>query len=172
MLRPALKSSVLAGLRRRACWTCLNDLARTNACGTSTNALAGAVHDGVYVAQVHVPTPLGDVMGVADVVSELRTFAAHFTYACHIRFLGTVLLCTRTGRMPLGSKATSWFEEKAELSYEVQVYWIPAALGNHSTVRSSSATELLPVSASAISSSRFRIPTARATPSAPSTASA
>ena len=34
-------------------------------------------------AQIDVPAPLGHVMGVADVVSKLRPFAAHFTYLCH-----------------------------------------------------------------------------------------
>jgi hypothetical protein len=44
----------------------------------------GAAHNRAYRAQVDVPAPLGDVMGVTYVVSELRTFAAHFTYACHL----------------------------------------------------------------------------------------
>src|SRR6185312_9142169 len=33
--------------------------------------------------QVHVPTPFGDVVGVADPIAELRAFAAEFTHACH-----------------------------------------------------------------------------------------
>ena len=39
---------------------------------------------GANRAQIHVPAPLGDVMGVADIVSKLRPFAADFAYACHL----------------------------------------------------------------------------------------
>jgi hypothetical protein len=34
-------------------------------------------------AQVNVPAPLGNVVGVADVVPELRPFAADITNLCH-----------------------------------------------------------------------------------------
>jgi len=34
-------------------------------------------------AQIHVPAPLGDIVGVADVVAELRPFTANITYLCH-----------------------------------------------------------------------------------------
>jgi len=42
-----------------------------------------SLNDRAHRAQVHVPSPFGDVMGVADIVSKLRPFAAHFAYACH-----------------------------------------------------------------------------------------
>ena len=42
------------------------------------------MNDGANRAQVYVPTPLGHVMGVADIVSKLRPFAADFAYACHL----------------------------------------------------------------------------------------
>ena len=42
------------------------------------------LHYRAHRAQIHVPAPLGDVMGVADIVSKLRPFAAHFAYACHV----------------------------------------------------------------------------------------
>src|SRR6185312_6375983 len=41
------------------------------------------LHDCAHRPQIHVPAPFGDVMGVADIVSKLRPFAAHFAYACH-----------------------------------------------------------------------------------------
>jgi hypothetical protein len=43
-----------------------------------------AAHNRAYSAQIDVPAPFRDVMGVADVVSKLRPFAAHFTYPCHL----------------------------------------------------------------------------------------
>jgi hypothetical protein len=43
-----------------------------------------ALDDSADGAQIHVPAPLGDVVGVTDIVSELRPFAAHFTYTCHV----------------------------------------------------------------------------------------
>jgi hypothetical protein len=42
-----------------------------------------SIHLGVHRAQIDVPAPLGDVMGVADMVSRLRLFAADFTLLCH-----------------------------------------------------------------------------------------
>ena len=43
-----------------------------------------SLHDRANGAQIYVPAPLSDVVGVADIVSKLRPFAAHFTYACHL----------------------------------------------------------------------------------------
>jgi len=43
-----------------------------------------AVHNGPDTLQVHVPTPLGYVVGVADLVAKARSFAANFTYSCHL----------------------------------------------------------------------------------------
>ena len=37
----------------------------------------------VHWTQVHVPAPLADVVGVADVVAKARAFAANLTYSCH-----------------------------------------------------------------------------------------
>ena len=47
------------------------------------NSLARAVYDRADGAQVHVPTPLRHVVSVADVISKLRSLAAHIAYACH-----------------------------------------------------------------------------------------
>jgi len=43
-----------------------------------------SLNDGANRAQVHVPASFCDVMGMADVVSKLRPFAADFAYACHL----------------------------------------------------------------------------------------
>jgi hypothetical protein len=58
-------------------------LSALEAGGAHAHTLMRSLHDRAYRAQIHVPAPLGDVMGVADVVSKLRPFAAHFAYACH-----------------------------------------------------------------------------------------
>jgi hypothetical protein len=42
-----------------------------------------ALHNRAHRAQIHVPAPLGDVMGMADIVSKLRPFAANLTNLCH-----------------------------------------------------------------------------------------
>jgi hypothetical protein len=41
----------------------------------------------VDLLQIHVPTPFGDVMGVADAVPELGTFATDFTHFRHLELL-------------------------------------------------------------------------------------
>jgi hypothetical protein len=60
-----------------------DDFAAAQAGGADSDALGRSAYLGVHRAQIHVPAPLGDVMGVADIVSELRPFAAEFTYLCH-----------------------------------------------------------------------------------------
>lgn len=48
----------------------LNDFAALQAACANADALAGTVHDCANRLQVHVPAAAGDVMSVADVVSE------------------------------------------------------------------------------------------------------
>ena len=48
-----------------------------------TNALVGAFDDGVNGLQVQVPAALGDVVRVADFVTELRSATADITYFRH-----------------------------------------------------------------------------------------
>lgn len=48
------------------------------------DSLMRSLHNGAHGAQVHVPAALCHIMRVADIVSELRPFAAHFTYSCHL----------------------------------------------------------------------------------------
>ena len=61
----------------------LYDFAALHAGSADADALGGLPHLGVNGAQIDVPTPLGHVVRVADVVAELRPFAADITYLCH-----------------------------------------------------------------------------------------
>ena len=55
------------------------------------HALACALDDGVDSLQIQVPTPLRDVVGVADAMTELRPTATDFTDFCH---KNTLPLCS------------------------------------------------------------------------------
>ena len=81
----------LAGLRCRGlrARNGLGDFAAADARRASTKSLAHALNLGLHRTKIDVPTPLGDVVGVADVVSKLRPFAADIAYSCHD-------LCSRT----------------------------------------------------------------------------
>lgn len=61
-----------------------DDLAGLDAARAHTNALAGSLDDGFHRLQVHVPAPPGGVVGVGDVVTELRAFAAEITFLRHV----------------------------------------------------------------------------------------
>src|SRR4029077_14492858 len=67
---------LLSGLR-------LNHFAAAQAGRAYPHSLGGSAHSRMHRTQIYVPAPLGDVMGVADPVSELRLFAADFTLLCH-----------------------------------------------------------------------------------------
>jgi hypothetical protein len=60
-----------------------DDFAAAQAGSANADALVAALHFSVDRAQIDVPTPLGHVMGVADIVPKLRPFAADFAYLCH-----------------------------------------------------------------------------------------
>jgi hypothetical protein len=49
----------------------------------NADALGSGPHLGMHRAQVDVPAPFGHIVGVADVVSELRPLAADITDSCH-----------------------------------------------------------------------------------------
>ena len=59
------------------------DFAAAQAGSADAKPLIAALHLRVDIAQVHVPTPFRDVVGVADVISKLRPLAAIFAYLCH-----------------------------------------------------------------------------------------
>jgi hypothetical protein len=61
----------------------LNDFAAAQAGRADADALSLARDLGVHRAQVDVPAPLSDVVGVADAVSRLRLLAADITLLCH-----------------------------------------------------------------------------------------
>ena len=73
-------------------------LPATQAGGANPNAFAGAIHDRPDGPQVHVPTPLGNVVSVADVVSKLRSLTAHVACLCH-ETLQTVDSIAASGRL-------------------------------------------------------------------------
>lgn len=61
-----------------------NDLAGLDAACAYANALAGTFDNSLHRLQVHVPAPPGRVVGVGDVVTELRAFAAEITFLRHV----------------------------------------------------------------------------------------
>jgi hypothetical protein len=57
-----------------------DDLAAPETAGADANAFPHTLYFGVNWTQIDIPAPLAHVMSVADVISELRPFAADFTY--------------------------------------------------------------------------------------------
>jgi hypothetical protein len=64
-------------------WLAFDDLAGLDAACADAHALTDAVHLGLYRLKVYVPATPGGVMGVGDVITELRAFAAEITFSCH-----------------------------------------------------------------------------------------
>lgn len=58
--------------------------AGADAGGADSNADVAALHDGANALQIHVPAPFGDIVSVTDPVAKARSFAANFTYSCHL----------------------------------------------------------------------------------------
>ena len=69
-----------------------NDFAAFQALGADAHAFAAGADFGAHGAQVHVPATLGHVVGVADIVSRLRLFAADSADLCHDSYLFKVKL--------------------------------------------------------------------------------
>src|SRR5665213_1539959 len=61
----------------------LDDLAGLDAAGAYADALAATIHLRTDRAQIHVPAAAGLIVGVGDVVAELRPFAAQIAFSCH-----------------------------------------------------------------------------------------
>jgi hypothetical protein len=59
------------------------DFAAAQAGSADANALGCSLHPGVNRTKIDVPAPLGDIVGVADVISKLRPFAANLANLCH-----------------------------------------------------------------------------------------
>jgi len=65
----------------------LNDFATFQALSADAHAFAAGADFGAHGAQVHVPATLGHVVGVANIVSRLRLFAADSADLCHDSYL-------------------------------------------------------------------------------------
>ena len=63
----------------------LNHFTAAQAGRADAHVLPLSIHFGVNRPQIDVPAPLSDIVGVADMVSRLRLFAADFTLLCHDR---------------------------------------------------------------------------------------
>ena len=61
----------------------LLDFAVANARCANAETACNPVHNGVNWLQVDVPAAFGDVVGVADAVTELGAAAANFANSCH-----------------------------------------------------------------------------------------
>ena len=61
----------------------LYNFAGFQAVGADAQPFGSAFYHRAHRAQVHVPAPLAYIMGVADLISKLRPFAADFAYSCH-----------------------------------------------------------------------------------------
>jgi hypothetical protein len=78
----------LGRLVSRGIWSLtFDDLAGLDATGADAHALADAINDGFDRLQVHVPATAGRVVGVRDIVAELRSLAAEFTFLSHDEIL-------------------------------------------------------------------------------------
>jgi hypothetical protein len=60
-----------------------DDFAGLDAAGADANALASTGDLSFDGLEVYVPAATGGVVGVRDVVAELRAFAAKITFVCH-----------------------------------------------------------------------------------------
>ncbi len=60
-----------------------DDFAGLDAASADAHALAAAIDLGLDGLQVYVPTTPRGVVGVRDVIAELRAFAAKITFGCH-----------------------------------------------------------------------------------------
>jgi len=60
-----------------------DDSSGPDAGGTHTSSLMSSVDDGPDSLKIGVPSPLGDVMSMAHVVSKQGTFSANITACCH-----------------------------------------------------------------------------------------
>jgi hypothetical protein len=64
-------------------WLGFDDLAGFDATSADANALVAAIDFSLDRAKIYVPATLGHVVRMRDLVTELRAFAADFTYLCH-----------------------------------------------------------------------------------------
>ena len=60
-----------------------DDFAGFDAAGADADTLASTIDLGFDGLEIDVPAAAGGVVGVRDVVAELRAFAAKITFVCH-----------------------------------------------------------------------------------------
>ena len=61
----------------------LGDLAFLDTAGANPEPLGVAVHQRLHCLQIHAPATPGDVVGVRDIIAELRAFPADIAYLRH-----------------------------------------------------------------------------------------
>jgi hypothetical protein len=61
----------------------LLNFAAANAGSANPHAFSSPIHQGADSLQIQVPAALGDVVGVTDLVTELRLAAAHIANLSH-----------------------------------------------------------------------------------------
>jgi hypothetical protein len=60
-----------------------SDFSAAQARSADADTFGGALHLGANRTQINVPSPPADIVGVTDVIPELRPLAAYITYLCH-----------------------------------------------------------------------------------------
>jgi hypothetical protein len=73
--RPRLLAGALSGLLY---------LSRADAGSANAQALGGAIDERVHRLQIQIPTPLAEVVSVANAVAKLRAAPAYIANSCHI----------------------------------------------------------------------------------------
>ncbi len=63
---------------------CFGHAIRSDATRADSNTLGFAVHDGSHSLQIGKPTPLGFIVGVADIVSSRGSLATDFANSGHM----------------------------------------------------------------------------------------
>src|ERR1035441_3966383 len=97
-------SAGASGLDKVFGLSCLDDFARLDARRAHANTLVRPFNLGLHRAQVDVPAPACGVVGVGDIVTELRPFAAKITFGCHGD--APIFLTAEAQRGPFDRQAT------------------------------------------------------------------
>src|SRR5262249_19781417 len=85
-----------SNLHRDSCARRLHHPVTLQALRAHPHSARGAIHEDAHSLQVRIPTPLGPIVGVADIVAGDRPFRAHGTYPCHRSILDESLTTFRS----------------------------------------------------------------------------
>ena len=96
-------------------------LAALQTARANAHAPVRSLNDGADRAQIYVPAPLCNVMGVADVISKLRPLAADFAYACHLTNSRFSRLCPPRRRKVSGFLQEASSAESGQRSRRVRI---------------------------------------------------